>query len=117
SDAGTQEGRALERELVQAAHRSGTRIIGPNCIGIVSPATGITLCPSPVLLGRPPMAGPVGMVSQSGAMMGTLLDRARAHGVGFSHCFSIGNQADLDLCDFVDFMVDDPSTRVICSYV
>lgn len=117
SDAGTEHGRALERELVEVAHRSGTRIIGPNCIGIVSPTNAFALCPSPVLPGRPPLKGPVGLVSQSGAMMGTSLDRARTQGLGFSHCFSIGNQADLDLCDFVDFLVDDPSTRVICTYV
>ncbi len=117
SDAGTDAGRAAERSLVEAAHQSGTRIIGPNCIGIVSPANSFALCPSPVLPGRPPLKGPVGLVSQSGAMMGTALDRARAQGVGFSHCFSIGNQADLDLCDFVDYLIEDPSTRVICTYV
>lgn len=117
SDAGTKEGRALEREMVDAAHRTGTRVIGPNCIGIVSPANAFALCPSPVLPGRPPKKGPVGLVSQSGAMMGTALDRARVQGIGFSHCFSIGNQADLDLCDYVDFLVDDPSTQVICTYV
>ena len=117
SDAGTGEGRAAEASLVAAAHRWGTRIIGPNCIGIVSPAHAFALCPSPVLPGRPPLKGPVGLVSQSGAMMGTALDRARTQGIGFSHALSIGNQADVDLCEVVDYLVDDPSTGVICSYV
>ncbi|WP_420992115.1 acetate--CoA ligase family protein [Cupriavidus sp. 30B13] len=49
--------------------------------------------------------------------MGTLFDRAVAMGVGFTHCVSVGNQADLELCDFVEFLVDDPDTAVICSYI
>lgn len=117
SDSGTAEGRALEQAMVEIAHQAGMRIIGPNCIGIVSPVNRFALCPSPVLPGHPPLPGALGLVSQSGAMMGTALDRARVQGIGFSHCISIGNQADLDLCDFVDFMIDDPATRVICTYV
>lgn len=116
SDAG-EDGAALERELVEIAHRSGMRLLGPNCIGIISPANHFVLCPSPVLLGRSIARGEIGLVSQSGAVMGTLFDRAAAQGIGFSHCISIGNQADLELCHFVDYLIDDPSTRVICSYV
>ncbi|GLC91794.1 acyl-CoA synthetase [Cupriavidus sp. TA19] len=116
SDAGD-EGAALERDLVEIAHRSGMRILGPNCIGIISPVNNFVLCPSPVLLGRSVLRGEIGFVSQSGAVMGTIFDRAISQGIGFSHCISIGNQGDLELCDFVDYLIDDPATRVICSYV
>lgn len=116
SDAG-EEGAALERELVATAHARGMRILGPNCIGIVSPASGFALCPSPVLLGRPVLAGYIGLVSQSGAIMGTLMDRARTGGIGFSHCVSVGNQADIDVCEVADFLIEDASTRVICTYL
>src|SRR6185436_14108441 len=49
--------------------------------------------------------------------MGTVFDRAVAMGIGFTHCVSVGNQADLELCDFVEFLIDDPATHVICTYI
>lgn len=116
SDAGD-EGAALEREIVEVANAGGMRIIGPNCLGIISPANSLVLCASPALFVDRLPKGRIGMVSQSGALMATIFDRAMTRGVGFSHCFSIGNQADLDLCDFIDFLIADPQTDVICSYI
>ncbi len=116
ADAGA-EGAALERELVAAAHARGMRLIGPNCLGVISPANGVVLCSSPALDVDVLPVGRIGLVSQSGALMATLFDRARAAGVGFSHCVSVGNQADLELADFVEFMIDDPATDLVCSYV
>lgn len=116
ADAGT-EGAALERELVAAARTHGMRLIGPNCLGIISPAHQVVLCSSPALeVDRLPV-GRIGFVSQSGALMATVFDRAMAMGVGFSHAVSVGNQADLEATDFVDFLIEDPATQVICSYV
>ena len=116
SDAGP-EGAALEQRLVAAAQAHGMRLIGPNCLGVISPANRVVLCSSPALdVDRLPV-GRIGFVSQSGALMATVFDRAQAVGVGFSHAVSVGNQADLELADFVDFLVDDPATGVICSYI
>lgn len=112
-----EEGARLEQALVQCARKKNMRIIGPNCIGIISPANEFVLCPTPVLLERTALRGHIGLVSQSGAIMGTTVDRGTSQNIGFSHCISVGNQADLDLCDFVDFLVDDPSTHVICTYI
>jgi len=112
-----EEGAQLEQEMLQRAREKNLRIIGPNCIGIISPAHEFVLCPTPVLLERAALRGHIGLVSQSGAIMGTTVDRATSHGIGFSHCISVGNQADLDLCDFVDFLLDDPATHVICTYI
>lgn len=111
------EGAAAEAAIVATARAAGMRLIGPNCLGIISPTNRLVLCSSPALDVDALIEAPIGMVSQSGALMATLFDRAWDRGIGFSHCISVGNQADLELCDFVEFMIDDPHTRVITSYV
>lgn len=116
SDAGPQ-GAALEREIVDAARQYGMRLIGPNCLGLISPVNKLVLCSSPALNVPSLIEAPIGFVSQSGALMGTLFDRSYGMGIGFSHCVSVGNQADLELNDFVEFLIEDERTQVICSYV
>lgn len=116
SDAGA-AGAALEREIVQIANARGMRLIGPNCLGVISPANRLVLCSSPALEVDTLIESPIGFVSQSGALMATLFDRAYDIGIGFTHCVSVGNQADLELCDFVEFLIADPRTRVICTYI
>jgi acyl-CoA synthetase (NDP forming) len=63
------------------------------------------------------LVGRIGMVSQSGALMVSLLDRALADGIGFSACVSVGNQADVETCDMLEYFVDDPATDIVCAYV
>lgn len=116
SDAG-EAGAAAEREVVAAARATGMRLIGPNCLGVISPANRLVLCSSPALEVDALLSSPIGFVSQSGALMATLFDRAHEAGIGFSHCVSVGNQADLELCDFVEWLIDDPATQVICTYI
>lgn len=116
SDAGP-EGAALEAEIVAIARKAGMRLIGPNCLGVISPANKVVLCSSPALDIDELRVSPIGFITQSGALMGTIFDRATAMGIGFTHCVSVGNQADLELCDFIEFLIDDPATRVICSYI
>jgi acetyl-CoA synthetase (ADP-forming) len=111
------EGAAIEQAIVRTGRAAGMRIIGPNCLGLISPANKVVLCSSPALDIEVLPVGAIGFVSQSGAMMATLFDRARGRGVGFSHCVSVGNQADLEFCDFVDYCIDDPNTAVICGYL
>ncbi|HLU02331.1 MAG TPA: acetate--CoA ligase family protein [Advenella sp.] len=116
SDAGP-EGAALENEIVQIARRGNMRLIGPNCLGLISPANQLVLCSSPALNVDQLIRSPIGFISQSGALMGTLFDKAHSQGIGFSHCFSIGNQADLELCDFLEMLIHDQQTSVICTYI
>ncbi|MEP6588490.1 MAG: CoA-binding protein, partial [Polaromonas sp.] len=116
SDAGP-EGAALEREVVAAAAAHGMRLIGPNCLGLISPVNRLVLCSSPALDVEHLIEAPIGFVSQSGALMGTLFDRSHGMGIGFSHCISVGNQADLELADFIEYLIEDDRTEVICSYV
>ncbi len=111
------EGAALEAEIVATARRGNMRIIGPNCLGLISPAQKLALCASPALMTDHLLVGRIGLVSQSGALMTTMFDRAAARGIGFSHCFSIGNQSDMDLADFIDFLTADSDTDVICTYI
>jgi len=116
SDAGT-EGLALERDVLAAAAAHGMRLIGPNCLGLISPVNKLVLCSSPALNVPKLIQAPIGFVSQSGALMGTLFDRSYGMGIGFSHCVSVGNQADMELCDFIEFLIEDEHTQIICSYV
>jgi acetyl-CoA synthetase (ADP-forming) len=111
------EGAALEAEIVRRARAGGMRLIGPNCLGLISPANRMVLCSSPALEVDELHVDPIGFASQSGALMATLFDRAGSRGIGFSHCVSVGNQADLEICDFAEYFLEDPRTRVICTYV
>jgi len=111
------EGAALEAEIVRSARAGGMRLLGPNCLGVISPANRLVLCSSPALEIDELGVDPIGFVSQSGALMATLFDRAASRGIGFTHCVSVGNQADLEVCDFAEYFIEDARTRVICAYV
>ncbi|MDB5999248.1 MAG: acyl-CoA synthetase [Rhizobacter sp.] len=111
------EGAAMQQELVDIGARSGMRIVGPNCMGFIVPHHHMALCSSIVLDTDSLAAGPISMISQSGGLMVSMFDRAATDGIGFRHCVSLGNQADLEICDFLEFMVTDPGTRAICLYV
>ncbi|HWX49376.1 MAG TPA: acetate--CoA ligase family protein [Roseomonas sp.] len=111
------EGEALQARLLATARAAGMRLLGPNCLGIFNPVDHAMLSSSLALEaeGFPP--GHVGLVSQSGALMGTLVSLGHDYGAGFSRCISVGNQADLELCDFLEYLIEDDATKVICLYV
>lgn len=109
------EGAHRQRELRDAA--GSMRILGPNTIGLVNLTDRITLSASGALELDDLHAGAVGLVSQSGGILGALLSRAAARGIGLSKLISTSNEVDLDLADFVDALADDPATRVIALYV
>jgi acyl-CoA synthetase (NDP forming) len=112
------EGRAREQALARIAQQSGMRVLGPNCLGFVNPRAGVALSPSLSLAAMTHLpAGGLGLASQSGALMGSLLIRGFDAGAGFSACVSVGNQADLELCDIFEYLIDDPATRVVCLYI
>ncbi|WER50894.1 acetate--CoA ligase family protein [Cupriavidus sp. WKF15] len=109
------EGARRQAELVEAA--GGMRLLGPNTIGLVNVTDSIPLSASGALEMERFPAGGVGVVSQSGGILGALLSRAAARGVGLSKLVSTSNEADLDLADFIDYLADDPATQVIALYV
>ena len=116
ADAGP-EGAAIQDQVLAVARQAGMRLVGPNCLGIFNMTDRALLSSSLALEVEEVRAGGIGTVSQSGALMGTLVSLGHDTGVGFSRCISVGNQADLELCDFLEFLIEDDATRVITLYI
>jgi acetyltransferase len=112
-EAGRAEGARLRDEMLAAARPHLMRIIGPNCLGFISPGRGINASFAQLT----PKAGDVAFVSQSGAVATTMLDWAAGSGIGFSHLVSLGDMADVDFGDLLDHLALDPATRSILLYV
>lgn len=112
-----EEGARMQDELLDIVRRTGMRIVGPNCMGLMSPHHQMALTSSLVLENSPLRKGAIGLISQSGALMVSIYNRADDAGIGFSACVSLGNQSDLEICDFLEFLVDDPQTSAICIYM
>lgn len=113
-EAGNEAGAGLQAEMKDLAHRTGLRIMGPNCNGMVSFVHGFALTTTNTLAGPRLPAGGIGIVAQSGGLgQVNVMYRAIEMGLRISHQVSCGNQADLDVLDFVDYMVADPNTKVI----
>lgn len=93
------------------------RLLGPNTIGILNLTDGITLSASGALDVEDRPAGRIAVVSQSGGILGSILSRAAARGIGLSHLVATGNEADLDVCDMVEYLLDDAATTVIALYL
>ncbi|UQI40254.1 acetate--CoA ligase family protein [Vreelandella venusta] len=108
-------GQALQDELKEAA--GSMRILGPNTIGLVNLSAGIPLSASGALEVSELPKGSVAVVSQSGGILGALLSRAAGRGIGLSSLISTSNEVDLEVSDFVDYLVDDPNTKVIALYL
>jgi len=104
------------RELVRLANDRGARIVGPDCVGVISPANRSSMSISSALAAGPALAGRIGLISQSGGIIAAVVDRARDARVGFSHVVSAGGEVDLDTCDYLEFMIADPATAAISIY-
>ena len=109
------EGRARQDELKRAAGRM--RLLGPNSIGLVNVGDRIVLSASNALVTDDIVPGSIAVVSQSGGILGSLLSRAQALGVGFSKLIATGNESDLEVSDFIDHLAGDPATKVIALYL
>lgn len=109
----------IERQarIVDLVARSGMRVVGPNCMGFIVPHHRLALCSSVVLNTESLGDGSIGLISQSGALMVTAFDRAKTDGIGMRYAVSLGNQSDLEICDFLEYMIADPATRAICLYI
>jgi len=111
------EGAELERRLVEVVRKYGMRLIGPNCVGVYVPKSGINTVFLPAeRQGFPPHGG-IAFISQSGAFGAAVLDWAAMRGVGMSKFVSYGNKADVDDADLLEYLREDPDTRVITMYV
>ena len=110
-------GAELQQRILDIAQPAGMRIVGPNCMGLINPGAQLALCSSIVLDTDRLLTGRIGLVSQSGALMVSLFDRAAGEGIGFSACISLGNQSDLEICDFLEYFIEDPATDALCVYI
>src|SRR5579884_4126593 len=106
-------GRALQQAMLDAALPHLLRVVGPNCVGIMVPP--VRLDASFSHLAPPP--GDLAFVSQSGALVTAMLDWAAPRGIGFSHVVSLGDMADVDFGDMLDYLAADSRTRAILLYV
>lgn len=104
---------SLRMRLKEVAQRTGLRIVGPNCLGVLSPRAGLD---ASFAAHRPPK-GDLAVISQSGAITASLLAFAAERRVGFSGLVSIGDIADVDFDDLLDWFAIDPATRAILMYV
>lgn len=109
SEAGNAAGEEAIREVVR---RTGIRVVGPNCAGIVNTHHALF----PTLETRPPKGG-VSLVAQSGAVGGVFLAWAREQGLGIAKFISYGNGADLTERDFLEYLAEDPETQVVALYL
>jgi len=110
-------GRRQQQELLAIARAGGVRIIGPNCIGLMSLHDRFVLTVNAVLEQLHVAAGPVAIVSQSGSMMGSLMSRGHGRSIGFSRLVSVGNESDLSVGEITNMLVDDPRTGVILLFM
>lgn len=104
---------SLRARLKDVAARTGLRVVGPNCLGVLSPRAGLD---ASFAAHRPPK-GDLAVISQSGAITVSLLAFAAERNVGFSGLVSIGDMADVDFDDLLDWFAIDPATRAILMYV
>ena len=107
------EGKALEMQLLETAKKYGIRIIGPNCLGIISTNVGLNASFAPVT----PANGHLGLMSQSGALACAILDWSTKAGIGFNKFFTFGNQADVATNDLLRAWKDDTDIRAIVAYM
>ena len=103
--------------LADAARRRGINLCGPNSLGVISPRRRVFASFAGALESSRILPGRIGFVSQSGALASTLLSRSVDDDVGFSRWISTGNEADLDLADFIGYLADDEETSLIAIFM
>lgn len=110
-------GDALQHALAEQARTHGVQLLGPNCLGAMNLAERMFATFSPIPLGGLPPVGEVGLVSQSGAFGAYAFALAREAGLGLSHWVTTGNEAGLQVADVIEWLANDPQTRVILAYI
>ncbi len=112
SELGKPEGIKLEKDILAITRQHGIRVVGPNCMGVYCPGSGVSflgdLCSE---------SGPVGVICQSGGNAIYVAREAMRRGVRFSKVISYGNASDVNECDLMEYMADDPDTGIIMAYI
>ncbi|MEZ6023002.1 MAG: CoA-binding protein, partial [Hyphomonadaceae bacterium] len=103
----------VRQRMLDAARPHLLRIVGPNCLGVLSPARGVNASFSHLA----PLKGDIAFLTQSGAIATSIIDWANGRGVGFSHILSLGDMSDADFGDLLDYLAFDERTKSILMYV
>lgn len=111
-----EEGKKIQDEILEVSKKTGIRVLGPNCQGMVNLRNNIASSFSASLELNPFLKGSVGFVTQSGALGYSIFNLAQESGVGFSYVVSTGNEVDLDSTDFIEYMIDNEETNMIITY-
>lgn len=111
------EGAQLEKGLIEAVKGSRTRLLGPNTMGVFVPSRRLDTLLIPKEKSRRPGKGDIAMLSQSGAVSVSFLERVAASGLGISASVGLGNKADINENDLLRYLADDPATRCIGMYL
>ncbi|MDE2236053.1 MAG: bifunctional acetate--CoA ligase family protein/GNAT family N-acetyltransferase [Gammaproteobacteria bacterium] len=106
-------GVALQQALLEAAGSSTLRIVGPNCIGMLNPPAALNAS----FTRDPALPGSLAFLTQSGALLTSVLDWSRSRGIGYSHLISLGDMADVDFGDLLDYLATDTDTQAILMYI
>ncbi len=107
-----EDGRKLQNEILDIANKSNIALIGPNCLGVIRPFKSLNASFAPTM----PPAGNVAFVTQSGALADSIIDWSVEQRYGFSSLISIGNRAQLDIPDYLEWLDKDPETKAIAIY-
>jgi acetyltransferase len=108
-----EQGQRLQQAMLDAARPHTLRLVGPNCLGVMVPQHGLNASFAQVQA----LPGDLAFVSQSGAVLTSIVDWATARRIGFSHMVSLGGMADVDFGDMLDYLATDRHTRAILLYV
>ncbi len=111
------EGAKLEKELLRAIAGSNTRLLGPNTMGILIPSSGLDTLFIPRERSERPKSGSVALLSQSGAVSVSSMEKARFSGLGVSVSVGLGNKADISENDILEYLAEDESTNCIAMYL
>ncbi|MGH9093497.1 MAG: CoA-binding protein, partial [Acidimicrobiales bacterium] len=117
AETGAAAGRELQARMDAAAAGAGMRVVGPNTQGMTSFATGAVLGFSTMFLEEPPEDGPVGIVSQSGAMCSVTYGLLRRRGVGVRYAHASGNDSDVGVGELAGLVLSDPAVRLVLCYL
>ena len=110
-----QDGAALERQVASLAQKYSMRMVGPNCLGAINTDPEVRLNAS--FASQMPLEGSIAFASQSGALGEAVIDYAAGEGIGFSKFISVGNKADVNENDVLEYLRADPKTKVILLYI
>jgi acetyltransferase len=106
-------GAALKQAVLDAARPQLLRVVGPNCLGVIVPGLGLNASFAHIA----PRPGNLAFVTQSGAIVTSIIDWAEPRGIGFSHLVSLGDMSDVDFGDMLDYLANDPATHAILLYI